>query len=124
MPEFEKLAAWQKAHQLALDAYRLTKNFPRDERFALTDQIRRCAASIPTNVAEGHGRLSDNEFAYFLRVALGSAAELQSLMLLARDLGYVSGETLCDFWPQVAETIRMLKGLLHRVEEDIDNAGG
>ena len=119
MPDFEKLAAWKAAHQLALAAYGLAKLLPLEERFGLSDQMRRCASFIPVNVADGHSRGSDKEFAYFIRVALGSAGELQSLMLLARDLGYIDCARLTDFWPQAAETIRMLKGLHRRVREDI-----
>ncbi len=120
MPDFEKLAAWRHAHRLALSAYGLSKLLPPEERFALADQIRRSAASVPANIAEGYSRCSDTEFSYFIRVALGSAAELQSLALLARDLGYVEHDRLAGFWPQAAQTIRMIRGLHRRVQEDIE----
>jgi len=119
VPDFEKLVAWQRAHQLALTGYGMSRSLPRIERYALADQMRRCAASIPVNVAEGHGRGSDREFAYFLRVALGSAFELQALALLARDLGYLQACDLNGFWPQAAETIRVIKALHRRIEQNI-----
>jgi four helix bundle protein len=113
MPEFEKLIAWRKAQELAIAAYRLSRDLPTEERFGLADQIRRAAASVPVNIAEGHGRRNKREFAYFLRVALGSASELQSLMLLARDLNYLEACALTDFWDLSAETRRVVQGL-HR----------
>jgi len=115
MPAFEKLTVWRKAHELALDAYELTSDFPASERFAMRDQVRRAAVAVPLNIAEGHGRQSETEFAYFLRVALGSLSEVQALMLLARDLGYVDPVRLQGFWTQSAEVCRVLQALLERV---------
>ncbi|MEA3401027.1 MAG: four helix bundle protein [Armatimonadota bacterium] len=115
IPAFEKLAAWRKAHDLALSVYDLSECLPTEERYALRDQIRRAAVAIPANVAEGHGRGNGAEFAYFLRVAVGSLAELQSLLLLARDIGYISADALHDFWPQAAEAGRVLEALLDHV---------
>jgi four helix bundle protein len=120
MPDFEKLAAWKHAHRVALNAYKLSQQMPPQERYALTDQIRRCASSIPTNIAEGCGRGTDSELAYFLRVALGSAAELQSLMLLARDLEYIAPADLTGFWSQTAEAVRVIDALHERVRRDLD----
>jgi four helix bundle protein len=87
MRDFRKLMVWQKAHQLTLGIYELTANFPRDEVYGLTSQVRRAAASIPANVAEGCGRDGDTELARFLRIAMGSANELEYHLILARDLG-------------------------------------
>jgi four helix bundle protein len=115
LPAFEKLTVWRKAPELALCAYELTESFPASERFALRDQVRRAAVAVPSNIAEGHGRQSETEFAYFLRVALGSLSELQALMLLARDLGYVDATKLQGFWNQSAELSRALQALLGRV---------
>ncbi len=121
MPDFEKLAAWQHAHRLALNAYELSDALPTYERYALADQIRRCATSMPTNIAEGYGRGNDTELAYFLRVALGSAAELQSLLLMGRDLGYFAPCDLTEFWSQVAEAVRVIDALHRRVRADIES---
>jgi four helix bundle protein len=115
MADFERLKVWQRAHQLALAAYRLTKPLPNSERFGLTDQIRRAAVAIPANIAEGHGRASSTEFRPFISIALGSLSELQALMLLARDLGYVAEAELTEFWDLAAEVGKMLSALIARL---------
>ncbi len=77
MRDFRKLQVWQKSHQLALDIYRLTIDFPKSEQFGLTRQMRRAAVSIPANIAEGCGRETEREFQRFLHIAAGSANELE-----------------------------------------------
>ncbi|MFT3881565.1 MAG: four helix bundle protein [Gemmatales bacterium] len=89
MQEYTQLKVWEKAHQLTLKVYRATSSFPRDELFGLTSQLRRSAASIGANLAEGCGRGSDPDFARFVQMALGSAYEVQYHLLLAKDLGYL-----------------------------------
>jgi four helix bundle protein len=86
--DFHQLVFWQKAHRLTPDVYRATNSFPTYEMFGLSSQTRRACASIPANIAEGTGRGGDREFAPFLRVAFGSAAELEYDLLLAHDLSY------------------------------------
>jgi four helix bundle protein len=112
MAEFERLKVWQRAHELALLTYRLTKTLPDTERFGLTDQIRRAAVAIPANIAEGHGRAKETEFRPFLSVALGSLSELQALMLLARDLHYVVEADLAELWELATEVGKMTSALL------------
>jgi four helix bundle protein len=92
MKDFRNLDVWNKAHQLTLDVYRGTGSFPLDERFGLTSQIRRSAASIAANIAEGCGRTGNAEFHRFLPMAIGSASELEYHILLARDLGYIDAD--------------------------------
>lgn len=87
MRDFRELKVWQKAHEATLDVYRATKDFPREEQFGLTAQVRRSAESIAANIAEGCGRDGDAEFARFLQIALGSASETEYHLLLAKDLG-------------------------------------
>jgi four helix bundle protein len=87
--DFRNLEVWKKAHQLTLEAYRITENFPRAETFALSSQIRRAASSIPTNLAEGCGR-TQGEFARFVQIALGSACELEYQLMLVRDLHLIT----------------------------------
>ena len=116
MPEFEKLAVWRQAHDLALSVYRATKKFPDDERFGLTDQIRRAAAAIPINIAEGKGRGTDREFAPFIRIAQGSTAETQALILLARDLGLFDAIESEALLTRSAEVAKMLNSLLGRLD--------
>ncbi|MGH2615398.1 MAG: four helix bundle protein [Thermomicrobiales bacterium] len=89
MGDFRKLQVWERAHWLTLDIYDVTRPFPKEEMFGLTSQMRRASASIPANIAEGSGRTGDTELARFLRIAMGSANELEYHLLLARDLGYL-----------------------------------
>ena len=114
MAGFENLLVWQKAHQLALLAYDITADFPAPEQYALRDQIRRAAASISANIAEGKGRNGDKVFAHFLDIALGSLCEVQALMLLARDLGYVSPDRVDEFCSQSNELGKMIGSLIAR----------
>jgi four helix bundle protein len=91
MKDFRNLQVWEKSHMLTLSIYDATRPFPREELFGLSSQIRRAAASIPTNIAEGCGRSSDPDFARFLQIAFGSACEVEYHLILARDLRYVDG---------------------------------
>ena len=90
MQDFRKLVVWRQAHEMTLRIYGETTTFPLEERFGLSSQMRRSASSIPTNIAEGCGRGTDPDFARFLRIALGSASELEYLLILATDLGYLA----------------------------------
>ncbi len=118
MRDFRSLSVWKKAHQLTLDTYRATANFPSHERFGLTSQMRRSAASIPTNIAEGCGRNGDAEMARFLWIAMGSASELEYQFLLCRDLHLLNPETYGALYHAVTEVRRMLDSLLRRIAED------
>jgi four helix bundle protein len=115
MKDFRQLKVWDKAHQLTLAAYRSTQGFPSDERFGLTSQIRRCCASIPANIAEGCGRVSDGDFQRFLQIAMGSASELDYHLLLARDLGYLTKSAYDDLAAQLHEVKSMLAPLIRKV---------
>jgi four helix bundle protein len=85
---FRELIVWQKAMALALEVYKLTRSFPKEEAYVLTSQVRRAAVSIPSNIAEGHAR-QGREYANFLSIARGSAAEVETQLLLAAQLGYL-----------------------------------
>jgi four helix bundle protein len=116
LKDFKELRVWSKAHELTMLVYRLTRAFPRDEVYGLTSQVRRSAASIGANIAEGCGRHSDGEMTRFLQIARGSASETEYHLLLAKDLGFLQ-ET--DF--QVAEQAvvvvqRMLTALVQKVQ--------
>ena len=91
---FRDLTVWQRSMQLAVAIYGLTKEFPQDERFGLTSQIRRSAVSIPSNIAEGRGRLNVGEFKQFPGIARGSTYEVQTQLELARSLGFASREPI------------------------------
>ena len=115
MRDFRTLNVWQKSHNLTLAIYRLTREFPEDEKFGLTSQIRRAAVSIGSNLAEGSGRGSDADYLRFVHIASGSASEVEYQLLVARDLSYVSGPHLNELETQVQEIKRMLGGLIRRL---------
>jgi len=92
MRDFKKYEIWELSHKLTLDVYDLTQTFPKEEIYGLTSQIRRSSSSIPTNISEGCGRDSDAEFNRFLTIALGSANETEYLLILSKDLNYITVE--------------------------------
>lgn len=106
---YEDLIAWQKGYALVLSIYRETKLFPADERFGLTQQLRRAAVSIPSNIAEGFGRHTRSDYLRFLDMALGSAYEIQTQLKIANDLNYLENTTIHE---EVAELERVLNGLI------------
>jgi four helix bundle protein len=116
MQRFTELRVWQRSHALALEVYRLTQGFPREERFGLTSQLRRAVASVPTNIAEGSKRRSNIEYARFLNIAEGSLAETEYLLMLSRDLGLFCGEISDGVLKEVSDIARMLSALHSRVE--------
>jgi four helix bundle protein len=93
MRQFTSLRVWAQGHALAIQIYRATDPFPARERNSLASQLRRAATSIPTNLAEGSKRLTNRDFAHFINIAEGSAAEVEYLSILCRDLGLLSAET-------------------------------
>lgn len=115
MRDFKALTVWQKAHELALDIYRHTREFPTDERFGLTAHLRKTATSIGSNIAEGCGRDSDREMARFLSMAAGSASETEYQLRLARDLGYLPHQTHENLDMQVNEVKRMLNSFIQKL---------
>lgn len=108
MRDFTKLTVWQKSHQLTLAVYAATSPFPKEELYGLTSQLRRAAASIPANIAEGAGRPSDAEYARFLHIAAGSGNELEYHLILAHDLHLLPDQTYQQLSHQVNEVKRML----------------
>ena len=115
MESYRELLVWQKAHALTLTIYRVTKEFPSSEKFELTSQIRRAAASIGANLAEGSGRRGSAEFHRFAQIALGSATELDYHLLLARDLGYLPTQSHTELEASLNEVRRMLTGLIQKL---------
>ena len=111
MAEYRELDVYRSAHQLVLEIYAATRRFPADERYGLTSQLRRAAVSIPANLAEGAGRGSDRDFSRFLRIAASSANELESELLIARDLGFLDSGTHRGLTVRVTRTRQMLDGL-------------
>jgi four helix bundle protein len=123
---YRDLIVWQKAMALAREAYLLTRNLPKSEAVGLLAQIRRAAVSIPSNIAEGHGRLTDLQFRHFLGNARGSLCEMQTQIELAVDLGFLDRKRACDLLDHGVEVARLINGLitsLRRPSKTSDNAG-
>jgi len=118
MRDYRNLKVWQKAHELTLAVYVITKPFPKEETYGLTGQIRRAAASIPTNIAEGAGRTSDAELNRFLEIAAGSASEVEYLLLLVRDLGYINSIQHKEYATSVAEIKKMIRSLSQKLKSN------
>jgi four helix bundle protein len=118
MKDFRDLKVWLAAHQLTLGIYRKTETFPREERYGLVGQLRRAAVSIPANIAEGCGRRGDREFARFLQIAMGSASELEYLLVLSLDLGWIFETDHQSLTSETIDVKRMLAGLLRKLTAD------
>jgi four helix bundle protein len=108
---FEKLIVWQKSRILSVSIYKTTKLFPDDERFGLTSQMRRCAISMASNIAEGSGRHTNKDKARFTEIAFGSALELLNQLILSNDLEYISNENYTQIRENITEITAMLDGL-------------
>ncbi|MGA2358819.1 MAG: four helix bundle protein [Terriglobales bacterium] len=113
---YRNLIAWQKAKTLALNVYRCTRRFPKDEIYGLTSQMRRAAVSVPSNIAEGKGRYSQKEFVQFLYHARGSLLELETQLSIARDLDYIDLPVFESFESETEELGRILNGLINRFQ--------
>ena len=118
MKDFKQLKVWEKAHQLALAIYKATAQFPKEELYGLTSQIRRASMSIPTNIAEGCGRNTDAEFARFLQIAMGSASETEYELILAHDLEFLAKDHYENLQTQVEEVKKMLSSLIKTIRAD------
>jgi four helix bundle protein len=117
MQDFRNLEVWRVAHDVTLEVYRRTKDFPSDERFGLTSQLRRACTSIEANLAEGCGRGSDDDFRRFVQMATGSASEAQCHLLLAHDLGYLEEAFFRKLDEQAHRVKRMLVSLLRTLKK-------
>lgn len=112
---FNDLTAWQEAHKYVLMIYKYTKKFPQEEMFGLTQQIRRAAVSISSNIAEGFSRQSKKEKAQFYHTSLGSLTETQNQLLIARDINYISSEEYNIIHNQSITVSKLLNGLIKSV---------
>lgn len=117
MKDFKELKVWEKAHELTLSLYSLSKSFPKEELYGLTSQLRRSAVSVCANIAEGCGRRSDGEFVRFLQISRGSASELEYHLLLCRDLGLMNESAHANLERKLAEVQRMLTSLVSAIEQ-------
>lgn len=127
MRNYRELEVWEKSHKLTLELYRLSRSFPREEIYGLTSQLRRAAVSIGANLAEGCGRRMSAELARFVRIAMGSASELDYHLLLCRDFEFITDEQYERTSRELIRIRKMLSGLLASVEAQIQsqaNAAG
>lgn len=118
---FTDLYAWQEAHKLVLMIYKLTKDFPKEELFALTSQIRRAVVSITSNIAEGFSRQSYKDKVHFYYMAQGSTTEVQNQLLIARDIDYINQESFKNIADQSVIVHKLLNGLIKK-SKDILNS--
>ena len=116
------LLVWQKSMDLVILIYSLTKQYPKEELYALTNQIRRCVTSIPANIAEGSGRKNKGELIQFLHIALGSGTELETFLIISMRLQYITAEQYEETDKALNEIIKMMCGLINSLKTD-NNAG-
>lgn len=112
---YRELLVWQKAMVLVRDVYAATKLFPKEEMYSLASQLRRAAVSVPSNIAEGQARVFSKEFHHFLSNSRGSLMEIETQILIAEDLGYVSQRLAQELLKKTAEIGRMLNGLISSI---------
>jgi len=120
MRNYKKYDIWKLSHFLTLEIYKITEDFPKEEVFGLTSQIRRASSSIGINIVEGCGRGSDEDFKRFLRNASGSAFEVEYILLLSKDLNYISEEKFLELSPKAEELKIKISKLILKIEEDIN----
>ena len=116
MKDFRSLKVWEKAHALTLAVYKSTENSPKQELYALTNQIQRAAVSIPANIAEGCGKDSDAELKRYFLISMGSSSELEYLLLLAQDLGYLSENIFRSMNDELVEIRKMLNAFIQKLK--------
>jgi four helix bundle protein len=116
LKSYKELKVWQKAYNLCIEIYKITRAFPKEELYGLTSQIRRAAVSVPSNIAEGYGRKTTPDYLRSLYIAYGSSCELETQILLSGDLGLMKVEALNKLQADLGEVERMLKALIKAVE--------
>ncbi len=115
MKTYKDLLVWQKAMSFVTKIYETTRSFPKEESYGLTSQIRRCAISIPSNIAEGFGRNSKNEFVRFLQIAMGSLFEIQTQLEISTNLEYLKKIEFKEIYSQSREIERMVSSLIKTI---------
>ena len=116
MRNFKKYDIWKISHVFTLKIYELTKSYPKDEIYGIVSQIRRASSSIPTNISEGCGRTSDAEFNRFLTIALGSASEVEYLIILSKDLNYIDE----DSFTELNQEINIIKRKIYTLKQKLN----
>lgn len=119
---FYDLKVWQKAHNVSLDIYKISKKFPKDEKFGLVSQIRRASFSVTSNIAEGFGRYHYKDKIKFYHQARGSSMEVQSQLLLGRDLNYINKKTVEELFFKLQGVNKGLNGLISSINKNLKNS--
>ena len=117
MNSYKELSVWQKSIDLVKQVYTLTKTFPKEERYALTDQIKRAVVSIPSNIAEGNGRNSTKDYIHFLNIARGSLYEVSTQIYIANQLGYIADNVYSELSDEIDIIGRMLNKLVKAIDQ-------
>ena len=115
MRNFKELLVWEKAHLLCLEVYKITNDFPKEEKFGLISQLRRASSSIPTNIAEGCGYETQKEFTRFLRFASGSSSEVEYQLLLSKDLKFISEEV----FQKLSSDVIIVRKMLYKLTKSL-----
>ena len=118
MSNFRNLLIWQKSMVLVTKIYTVTNNFPKEEVFGLTSQIKRSAISIPSNIAEGLGRESSQEFLRFLKISIGTLFELQTQLEIAKNIIYLDDETFNNLYEDTRELERMIVSFTNKIKNN------
>ena len=121
MGTYKDLLAWQKGIKLAKAVYQFTANYPLEERFGLTNQMRRCSVSIPSNIAEGFGRSSNKELVQFLYISLGSSNELDTQLTVSYELSFITEDRFKEIEKLNNEVNKMLQSLIYRRKKGLDS---
>ncbi len=115
MKDFKKLNVWQKSIELVASIYKISKKFPAAEKYGLTSQVTRSAVSIPSNIAEGSSRFSERDYFRFLEIALGSAFELETQLIIIEKLNYIESSEISNLIEQTKTVQKMLSGLMSKL---------
>lgn len=115
MRDYKKLKVWERAHLLAINVYKITKQFPKEELYGITSLIRRAAISIPTNIVEGSGRQTSKEFSRFLSIAAGSASEVEYLLMISKELAFINEQESDPLLTEINEIKKMLNAFMIKI---------
>ena len=119
MQNYKELNIWKKSFEIAKEVYLISKEFPQSENFGLISQVRRCAVSVPSNIAEGSSRNSDKDFCRFLEIALGSSFELQTQLELAKDVLILNNDQIDNILNNINENQKMIRGFVIKLRKDV-----
>ena len=117
MTSYKELIVWQQSYVFGLTIYKITKNFPTDEKFGLVSQLRRASVSIPSNIAEGSKRSTRKDYRSFLIIAYGSGAEIETQLLFSKDLGYIKLEEYTALEVDLTKVMKMLNVMIQKLEQ-------